>query len=359
MSETSTATPLLEVRHVSLAYDGHRVVHDVSFAVLPGRMVCLLGPSGCGKTTMLRAIAGFEPVEQGEIMLAGRSASRPGWTLPPEKRGIGMVFQDYGLFPHLNVADNVTFGLRGVSRDERERRLTELLETMGLMAARRRLPHELSGGQQQRVALARALAPRPALILMDEPFSSLDVELRERLSQELRELLQRHNVTAVMVTHHQNEAFAMADEIGVMSDGHIRQWDNAYNLYPRPASRFVADFIGEGALLPGAVLGDGRVEIETGVITTGHAPACRVGRIVDVLLRPDDVVHDDGSDLKAEVTHKAFRGAEILYTLRLARGGRVLALVASHHNHAIGEKIGIRILPDDIVCFPRESGAEA
>ena len=272
-----------------------------------------------------------------------------------------MVFQDHALFPHLDVAANVGFGLKG--RADAAQQVMRMLETVGLAHAARRFPHELSGGQQQRVALARALAPSPALLLLDEPFANLDVELRERLGGELRGLLKAAGTTALMVTHDQHEAFAMADEIGIMSEGRIQQWSSAYLLYHQPANRFVADFVGQGAFLPGVVVGDGRVRMELGEVIspmpvrcTEHGDLCPSGCQVDVLLRPDDVVHDDGSVVTAEVTAKAFRGAEFLYTLRLPSGAQVLSLVPSHHNHALGERIGIRLELDHVVAYKREGG---
>lgn len=342
----------LEVLAIHQGYDDHAVVKGLSFKLAQGTIGCLLGPSGCGKTTVLRGVAGFEPVSGGEIMINGVSVSRSGFMLPPEQRRVGMVFQDYALFPHLNVADNIGFGLHGMSRRERVQRVAELLEVVGLPDSGRRFPHELSGGQQQRVALARALAPRPALLLLDEPFSSLDAALRERLGQEVRDILKQQNTTALMVTHDQNEAFAIADEIGVMHHGILQQWDTAYNLYHRPASRFVADFIGEGVLMPGTVHNGNRVETVLGMMSGEMPPQCRNECKVEVLLRPDDIVHDDASALQAEVVNKSFRGADILYTLMLAEGQKVLSLVPSHHNHAYGELIGIRIEADHVVVFP-------
>jgi len=281
--------------------------------------------------------------------------------LPPERRHIGMVFQDYALFPHLTVERNIAFGLRALPAARRAARVRELAELAGLAEVLRSYPHELSGGQQQRVALARALAPRPELLLLDEPFSNLDVALRERLSLEVREIIKASGATAVLVTHDQHEAFAMADEIGVMHEGRIVQWDSAYNLYHRPANRFVADFVGQGVFLPAKVLNSRHVEIELGTLEGDVPNACQIGCdacgkgcLTDILLRPDDVVHDDASSLKAEVTHKAFRGAEILYTLKLASGRKVLALVPSHHNHALGERIGIRLDVDHVVAFQPE-----
>jgi iron(III) transport system ATP-binding protein len=214
------------------------------------------------------------------------------------------------------------------------------------------------------VALARALAPKPDLLLLDEPFSNLDVDLRERLSLEVRDIIKRSGITAILVTHDQHEAFAVADLIGIMHQGCIQQWDAPYNLYHRPANRFVADFVGQGVFLPGNVLNPHEVEIELGRLS-GSIPAdcsigcdaCGRGCQVAVLLRPDDIVHDDSAGSQAEVVAKAFRGAEFLYTLKLPSGVRVLSLVPSHHNHAIGERIGIRLNVDHVVVFRDFEGA--
>jgi iron(III) transport system ATP-binding protein len=360
----------LQLSGVSVAYGSHRVVTDLSLALRQGVIGCLLGPSGCGKTTVLRAIAGFEPVAGGAILLNGEVVSDPHTHVAPEHRRIGMVFQGPALFPHLRVGDNVAFGLRGMPGDERARRVSELLATVGLERLGRKYPHELSGGQQQRVALARALAPRPKLLLLDEPFSNLDVDLRERLSLEVRDILKRFGATAILVTHDQHEAFAMADEIGVMNDGRIEQWAPAYDLYHRPATQFVADFVGQGVFVAGHVVNAGEVEIELGRLPARVPEDCGPGCAecpdgcrVAVLLRPDDVVHDEDAPTRAEVVAKAFRGAEFLYTLRLPSGVRVLSLVPSHHDHAVGERIGIRLDVDHVVVFhePRhgEPGAAA
>jgi len=355
----SSPDPWLVLDRIAVRYGARTVVQDFSLTLPRGRVGCLLGPSGCGKTTVLRAVAGFEPVTAGAVRLDGETVSSPGRMLPPEARRIGMVFQDHALFPHLTVGDNVAFGLRG--RPDAAQRVQQMLDTVGLGQAGQRYPHELSGGQQQRVALARALAPGPRLLLLDEPFSNLDVELRERLGGELRAMLKATDTTALLVTHDQHEAFAIADEIGIMSDGHIQQWDTAYNLYHQPANRFVADFVGQGAFLPGLVEGGTRVRTALGELQspspircTEHGDLCPTGCEVDVLLRPDDVVHDDASPVTAEVLAKAFRGAEFLYTLKLPNGTTVLSLVPSHHNHAIGERIGIRLEVDHVVAYKRE-----
>ncbi|WP_049785410.1 ABC transporter ATP-binding protein [Nitrosomonas sp. Is79A3] len=342
---------LLQLNNVRQAYGEQVVIHDLSLALQKGNIGCLLGPSGCGKTTALRCIAGFEPVSAGEILLNGVCVSSADILVPPEQRRIGMVFQDYALFPHLDVAANIGFGLHRLTRTERERRVDELLQVVQLVSVSGKYPHELSGGQQQRVALARALAPKPELLLLDEPFSNLDVSLRERLSVEVREILKDQGITAILVTHDQAEAFAIADVIGVMQQGEIQQWDTAFNLYHRPANRFVANFVGQGVFLPGTVISAQQVAIELGILNGEIPQYCDNGCKVDVLVRPDDIVHDDNSPLQATVINKAFRGAEILYTLRLSGGAKVLALVPSHHNHVIGEKIGIKLEADHIVAF--------
>ncbi|HEX6733179.1 MAG TPA: ABC transporter ATP-binding protein [Azonexus sp.] len=350
----------LELNGVIQRYGRHTVVNGVDFTLAAGQIACLLGPSGCGKTTLLRCIAGFEDIAGGEIRLHGAVVSRTGQCVAPEKRRIGMVFQDYALFPHLTVEQNVAFGLGRTLTDEIRLRVRQLLATVGLAGQGDKFPHELSGGQQQRVALARALAPRPELILLDEPFSNLDVGLRERLSVEVREILKREGSTAIMVTHDQHEAFAMADEVGVMYNGRIQQWDTPYNLYHRPANRFVADFIGQGVLVAGTVGAGNSVAMELGTLISDTPVECHEtcsccddGCRVDILLRPDDIVHDDASAVQAEVLHKAFRGADILYTLRLGSGTEVLSLVPSHHNHALGEKIGIRLDADHVIAFKK------
>jgi len=341
----------LTVEGIEQAYGDNRVLQDLSFRIPAGAIGCLLGPSGCGKTTALRCIAGFESVQAGRILLNGEVLSSPGFTVPPEKRGLGMVFQQYALFPHLDVAANVGFGLRGLKSAEKQRRVAEVLDIVGLGGRENLFPDELSGGQQQRVALARALAPRPGMLLMDEPFSSLDTGLRVRLGTEIRDILKQQGITALLVTHDQAEAFAVADEIGVMRAGRLEQWDSAYNLYHRPASRFVAEFVGEGCFVPGEANGDGTVQIELGRLEPTEEMSLAASQSVQVLLRPDDIVHDDHSSQTATVLRKAFRGASILYTLGLPSGRRVLALVPSHHDHRIGERIGIRLEADHVVVF--------
>jgi len=351
----------LEISQLDVQYPGRNTpaVSGVTLGLPAGDIGVLIGPSGCGKTTLLRAVAGLEPVAAGRILVGRRLVSEPGHTEPAERRRIGMVFQDYALFPHLDVARNVAFGLQQLSRSERETRVREVLDLVGLSGSGPRYPHELSGGQQQRVALARALAPRPDLLLLDEPFSNLDIELRERLAHEVRNILKAANTTALLVTHDQLEAFAMGDVIGVMHEGRLHQWDDAYSLYHRPATRFVADFIGHGVFTPATLREEnGQIVVDTPIGTLTDVAECPLpcafceGQC-DVLLRADDIVHDDHAPVKAEIIRKAFRGSEFLYTLRLASGHTLMAHVPSHHDHKLGEWIGIRAEVDHVVTFNR------
>lgn len=345
----------LTLENIHIEYGKTAVVHDVNLTVEDGQIGCLLGPSGCGKTTLLRAIAGFEPVTQGTIMLKDQIISSTNAHLPPEKRNIGMVFQDYALFPHLSIADNITFGIRKNSAKEKARRVAELLELVNLPGYEKRYPHELSGGQQQRIALARALAPQPRLLLLDEPFGSQDVELREMLAREVREILKREGMTAILVTHDQHEAFAMADEIGVLQAGRLQQWDSGYNLYHQPANQFVAGFIGQGAMIPGKVISYNTVSTLLGAVK-GEVPLdCEPSCPVDVLIRPDDIQLKEGdAPRKAQVVSKVFRGAQYLYTLALADGSQILALTPSHQVHEPGETVSFDLDMQHLVILRKQ-----
>ncbi len=355
----------LQVSELQVRYGGQPrpAVDRVSLSLAAGEIGVLIGPSGCGKTTLLRAVAGLEPVAGGTIDLGGELVGASGFSLPPEARRIGMVFQDYALFPHMDVGRNVAFGIHELPRAEQAARVAEVLALVGLSGSQARYPHELSGGQQQRVALARALAPRPRLMLLDEPFSNLDADLRERLAHEVRGILKRAGATALFVTHDQLEAFAIGDRIGVLHEGHLHQWDDSYALYHRPATRFVANFIGHGVFAPATLVqGAGGVVAHTPLGELTDLEECPLpsqypGGECDVLLRPDDVVHDDHAPVQARVLRKSFRGSEFLYTLQLADGLTLLAHVPSHHDHAIGEWIGVRPQVDHVVTFPRQESA--
>jgi iron(III) transport system ATP-binding protein len=340
--------PLLVLHDVGCDIAAHAIVRGVSFSLQPGELGCLLGPSGCGKTTLLRAIAGFQALSSGRILLRGHDAAR----LPPEKRGLGFVFQDLALFPHLDVGANVAFGLQAMPRAERPVRVRETLQLLGLQDFASRYPHELSGGQQQRVALARSLAPRPDLLLLDEPFSSLDSHLRASLREELRALLRRLGIGALLVTHDQDEAFAFADRVGVMHGGRLEQWNTGFEVYHRPVSPFVARFVGEGRFLRGRAADAHHVDTTLGRLRAGARITSAPGEPVHVLIRPDDIQPDNGSGIEAEVVAAAFRGAETFYTLRLPDGEEVSALFPSHLQHAAGERVRVRLDLEHVVVFP-------
>jgi iron(III) transport system ATP-binding protein len=359
----------LELADVELRYGQQRVLRGLSLGLEPGQIGCLLGASGCGKTTALRAIAGFERIHSGTIAIRGKRVASASLHTEPRDRRVGMVFQDHALFAHLSVADNVAFGLRHGSHALRPAdipdRVSQLLSLVGLAGMERRLPHELSGGQQQRVALARALAPSPDLLLLDEPFSSLDAAMRERLANDIRLVLKNTGVTALFVTHDQHEAFALADRIGVVHEGRLLQWSSGYELYHQPASRHVAEFIGEGVMINAEIAADGHITLgdDFGIRSAQVNPAelpepLRAGAPCALLIRPDDITHDDAATTQAKVVAKAFRGAQFLYRLQLRSGREVLALVPSHHNHALGEWIGIQLTLDHAIAFAREKADE-
>ncbi|HDS1736544.1 ABC transporter ATP-binding protein [Pseudomonas sp. BP8] len=340
---------LLNLRNLACGYGDTRIVQNLNLHLNAGDIGCLLGSSGCGKTTTLRAIAGFEPVHEGEIQLAGEVISRAGFTLSPEKRRIGMVFQDYALFPHLTVAQNIAFGIS--KHPAQAEVVAEMLELVKLGGLGGRYPHELSGGQQQRVALARALAPEPQLLLLDEPFSNLDVELRRRLSHEVRDILKSRGTSAILVTHDQEEAFAVSDHVGVFKEGRLEQWDTPYNLYHEPQTPFVASFIGQGYFIRGQMISHEAVNTELGELCGNRAYLMAPGSAVDVLLRPDDIVHTPDSALRATIVGKSFLGASTLYRLQLATGSQLEAIFTSHIDHQVGQDVGIAVKADHLVLF--------
>ena len=344
----------IEIRELSLSIEGLSILNNISFNLGEIDIACLLGPSGCGKTSLLRCIAGFEKPNKGEVLIKGVITSKSNHHIPVEQRNIGMVFQDFVLFPHLNVTENIIFGLKNLETKRVKERLWELIELLDLEKHINKFPHQLSGGQQQRVALARAMAPRPSVLLLDEPFSSLDIELREQLAHELRSILKQDGITTIMVTHNQLEAFAMADVIGVMIGGKLRQWDTAFNLYHMPKTSDVADFVGEGVFISGEVINGEEVKTDIGNIKGFIPHNLEKGAKVRVLIRPDDILHDDDSEITAYVRNKVFRGAEFLYTLEMENGSYVQSLVPSHHDHPINEPIGIKLEIDHLVIFADE-----
>jgi iron(III) transport system ATP-binding protein len=344
-------TPLLKLSHVTKRYAADRppAVDGLSLEVGEGEIVALLGPSGCGKTTTLRLIAGFEAPEAGTVSIRGRVVAGEGRAVPPEDRGVGIVFQDYALFPHLTVGDNVRFGLNRLDRAARGRRVAEVLDLVGLPGFEARYPHELSGGQQQRVAVARALAPAPALMLLDEPFSNLDADLRAQMRDEVEAILRRTGSTAIFVTHDQEEAFTLADRVGVLNAGRIEQLAAPEDVYHHPASQFVAEFVGAADFVPGLVTSEGIVT-ELGVF--GNVEALSLGDRVQVMIRPDDisfVPHRDGAGV---LVRRYFRGSETLYCIRLPSGRRVHSSQPSSSVLPTGTRVNAQAHVLHVVSFP-------
>lgn len=343
------ASSVLELRHVSCAYDvNHPAVSGISFAAREGEILCLLGPSGCGKTTILRAIAGFEPVRSGELFLSGKLVSSADVMVPTEDRHVGMVFQEYALFPHLRVQDNIAFGLRQLPRSERRARVQDMLRLVGLEGFDRRYPHELSGGQQQRVALARALVQNPVVLLLDEPFSNLDPDMASRMRHELHELLRRTKTTTALVTHDHDEAFAMADRIAVLNQGSMEQFDTPEMIYHMPATPFVADFVGQTDFVPGTV-SNGMVYTELGEFP--NTLDCGDGTEVVVMIRPDDIHLVPTKGATSCVVSRQFRGSENLYSVRLPSGQVVHSSQGSTSVYQEGTAVELRVLASHTVLF--------
>ena len=351
--------PVLSLHQISKSFQPEvPVLCDISLQVAAGTMVCLLGPSGCGKTTLLRLIAGFEEPDAGEISLIKRLVSQPGLVVPPEQRHIGMVFQDYALFPHMTVGQNIRFGLFRWPAAWRRTRLAEMLRLVGLEDLAERYPHELSGGQQQRVALARALAPAPQLLLLDEPFSNLDVHLRQQLREEVQAILVQAGITTILVTHDQEEALSLANTLAVIDQGHLVQYAAPDEVVRQPRTRFVAQFIGLGHFLSGEIRQTciatelGEVPYTPDLALTGES------RQVDLLVRPEHVQlcsHLHGTPV--QVVHTSFRGTRKLYTLRLASGATFCALFPAEVVLHAGESVRVTWQPADLVVFPHQDTA--
>ncbi len=379
--------PVIAVRELRKRFGGFPAVDRLTFAVPRGEILALLGPSGCGKTTTLRLIAGLERPDEGSIAIAGRTVADGRLLVPAEERGVGLVFQDYALFPHLTVEENVAFGLRrrgpggrggrrrggwwgrerrggrggrrrgGRGRgpggwwgrgDDARQRVAEILALVDLAALAGRYPHQLSGGQQQRVALARALAPNPQVILLDEPFSNLDADMRGQMRREVQRILQQAGTTAVFVTHDQEEAFGVADRIGVLNAGRLEQIDTAENLYQAPATRFVAQFVGSADFIAGGVTPEG-VRCELGLFP--RPPDFPPGARVEVMIRPVDVHLVPAADGQGLITERHFRGCENLYTVRLPSGQVVHSSQPSGQIWNPGTRVRVSATPKQLVAF--------
>ena len=338
-------TIAIQCRDLSKAFGGVQAVDSVTLALRDGQFLALLGPSGCGKTTTLRLLAGFEPPDSGSITIGGQPVFGPNIFTPPEQRSVGMVFQEYALFPHMNVADNVAFGLaKGI---DKKARVGEVLELVGLPGIEKRMPYALSGGQQQRVALARALAPRPQLVLLDEPFSNLDAGLRTQIRAEVRHILRQAHATVIFVTHDQEEALSLADEVAVMIEGNIVQSAPPRQLYRRPVNREVATFMGIANFLPGQV-DNGQVSCELGQLAvesihTGPA---------EVMLRPEDIALTPNDAGQAQIVAREYFGHDQLMRIRLPSDTELYSrLLGSEGDFAAGQRVEVSVR-GQVVVYP-------
>jgi iron(III) transport system ATP-binding protein len=334
----------IEATGLSKTFGEVAALAGFDIAVEEGQTLTLLGPSGCGKTTALRVIAGFERPDAGVVSVGGLPVAGPGLHVPPERRRVGMVFQDYALFPHMSVAANVSYGLVKGDRDRKDpKRVAEVLELVGMSGTEKRLPHELSGGQQQRVALARALAPRPAVILLDEPFSNLDASLRQRVRRELKEILREARATALFVTHDQEEALSLSDLVAVMREGRVVQVATPPDLYRVPADPWVAGFLGDADFVP-ATAGHGQVETALGTFATEHD-----GKVL-VMFRPERVLVTPHPDGEAVVASREYFGHDQLVTIVLADGSRIRSRLGPAPDLKPGERVAVKI--EEALTFP-------
>lgn len=345
-NEIMTPATILDVQELGKVFTSNAppALQRINFRLQQGEILGLLGPSGCGKTTLLRAIAGFETPTSGQIILNGELVSASNCNVPPEHRNTGMVFQDYALFPHFNIADNIAFGLRRhskkLSRQEIRDRIHEILNLVGLRGYEKRYPHELSGGQQQRIALARALAPRPALILLDEPLSNLDVQVRHHLRQEIRQIIKAAGISAVFVTHDQEEALAVSDRIAVMRSGKMEQLGTPEEIYTAPQSRFVAEFVTQANFLPARINGD-RWETEIGhfELTVPHADIDRG----ELMVREEELHLVPHAEASITVLGRQFLGREYRYALQTDSGRQIHARTGIQTVVAVGTRVEVKV----------------
>ncbi|NKB18909.1 MAG: ATP-binding cassette domain-containing protein [Alphaproteobacteria bacterium] len=352
----------LKLENLTLRFDDQPVIRDVSFDVADGELVCLLGPSGCGKTTTLRLIAGFERPESGTITIGDQIVSTAGQAVAPQKRDVGFLFQDYALFPHLTVAENIAYGLSDRTRQQVKERTWEMLRQIRMLNHADKYPHELSGGEQQRVALARARAPRPSLLLLDEPFSGLDTSLRAKLRRETRDVLKDRGVTAIIVTHDPEEAMLMADRIVLMRDGRVVQTGTPEELYTNPVDAFTAEFFCEVNHLDGVVEGDW-IKTNAGLIPNQNHPD---GMEVDVLIRPEAVTlgsaaFDKALSQEVRVCAVDYAGGTSHIRLALSDGPEPVPHIQARHpgpfQSAVGDHIQLNIDQAQTFIFPKQHDA--
>ncbi|GIU29403.1 ABC transporter ATP-binding protein [Shewanella sp. MBTL60-007] len=339
----------LQVQQVFSDYQGQVVLKGLDLTVEKGEIVALLGPSGCGKTTLLRAIAGLQAISSGKIIINDRVVADDGHFVASELRGVGMIFQDYALFPHLTVAENILFGVETRDKSLRAARLSQMLALVKLEGLAKRYPHELSGGQQQRVSIARALAYEPEVLLLDEPFSNIDAKVRREMMLEIRDILKQHNVSAVFVTHSKDEAFVFADKLALFNQGQIVQSGDAEKLYSQPSDKYVADFLGMANYLKATVIDSNKIETSIGLIASHNQLNLSVGSEAEVLLRPQHIELTSDSNGAGEISGRRFLGNICQYQVKVAQS--MLEVHSTNLDFVAGQRVAITYQNHNLVLF--------
>ena len=340
----------LNLQSVKIALDSKVILDDVNLKIDTGEIVSLMGSSASGKTSLIRSIAGFHNISSGTIQIDGQVVDDSIRRSDVAMRNVGVIFQDLALFPHLTVRENICFGLNNIDSTQQQNRAKKLEDLLSIENITNRYPNQISGGQQQRVAIARAIAPKPNLLLLDEPFSALDYELKDNLMSDIMKLIKSENITAILITHSAEEAFKMSDKIAFISDNTITQFANPYDIYHRPASKEIANFFGISSYIKAKITDSSHIKCILGDFV-GMVDQYNKDAKVDLLIRPDDIIHDDDSLFSAKVTEKTFRGSDFLYELELKDGQKIFCYAPSHHNHQVNEVIGIKLDLDHLVIF--------
>ena len=340
----------LNLQSVKIALDSKVILDDVNLKIDTGEIVSLMGSSASGKTSLIRSIAGFHNISSGTIQIDGQVVDDSIRRSDVAMRNVGVIFQDLALFPHLTVRENICFGLNNIDSTQQQNRAKKLEDLLDIENITNRYPNQISGGQQQRVAIARAIAPKPNLLLLDEPFSALDYELKDNLMNDIMKLIKSENITAILITHSAEEAFKMSDKIAFISNNTITQFANPYDIYHRPASKEIANFFGISSYIKAKITDSSHINCILGDFV-GMVDQYNKDDKVDLLIRPDDIIHDDDSLFSAKVTEKTFRGSDFLYELELKDGQKIFCFAPSHHNHQVNEVIGIKLDLDHLVIF--------
>ena len=340
----------LNLQSVKITLDSKVILDDVNLKIETGEIVSLMGSSASGKTSLIRSIAGFHNISSGVIQIDGQIVDDSIRRSDVAMRNVGVIFQDLALFPHLTVRENICFGLNNVDSAQQQNRAKKLEDLLDIENITNRYPNQISGGQQQRVAIARAIAPKPNLLLLDEPFSALDYELKDNLMNDIMKLIKSENITAILITHSAEEAFKMSDKIAFISNNTITQFANPYDIYHRPVSKEIANFFGISSYIKAKITDSSHINCILGDFV-GMVDQFNKDDKVDLLIRPDDIIHDDDSLFSAKVTEKTFRGSDFLYELELKDGQKIFCYAPSHHNHQVNEVIGIKLDLDHLVIF--------